>query len=234
MHSVKHLIRDERTGKKKLIRNITDCSVLLPQVGAQFIIIIIINQSRFYSCSASEGDLISRSGFNDSQDPQFTLRGKITNPALSFEEANTRLIFHLLMTIKSNNNRVLVVCKDIYVLLLLLYFLGRNEVETWMVSVSARQRKCCPVSQDAQILPADVRKYMLSVHALTYWSSTFSFKGFRKGKTYNLYHDDPHLLEGIRRAANCDAVVTFLCYMYGTKAAMSVNEVRLSFSGKTK
>ena len=75
--------------------------------------------------------------------------------------------------VTSTFNRIVVVCRDTNVLLLLLHVIGdKQELEAWMVSRTARQKKCYHLHQ------------ILSQLALTFYDSTSSLDGFGKKKSW--------------------------------------------------
>lgn len=83
-------------------------------------------------------------------------RRDVFHLAANHEEADTRLILHALDAYRNNYKRIEVRCRDTDVLLLLLFHLGRFEIEVCMVAGTAKQRKCFPVHLIVRKLNGDV------------------------------------------------------------------------------
>ena len=193
-HSIKSATRTKRSTKKRPVRRIIDRGDLpLPQVWANFISLSDnkADLARFLSenliCHGREFfnqyELVTSGGYRDSTKACSTRRGNVLNLSCNHEEADTRLILHAQEAVSNNYNRLLVLCRDTDVFLLLIHFLGPNqEVESWMLGGTARQRQCYPVHTIANKLFQEIIQNILGFHALTGCDTTSSFTGFGKKK----------------------------------------------------
>ena len=120
-------------------------------------------------------DLVTGGGFTNATEARSTKRSKISLHA-NHEEADTRLILHSCEAVKEGYQRVLVHSRDTDVFLLLVHFFS-DAAEVWMISGTAKKRKCYPVHAVSQRLTPAVRDNLLSFHALTGCDSTSSFTG---------------------------------------------------------
>ena len=147
---IKSSTRTKRTAKKKRpVRKLIQApDVPLPQVWDQ---IIALEDNKadlttFLSTELLHADesmsknciIIAGGGFPEPENARSSKREVATLWA-NHEEADTRLILHAKDAIECNFKRIVVMCKDTDVLLLLLYHLGRIDVEVWMVSGSSKQ-----------------------------------------------------------------------------------------------
>ena len=82
-------------------------------------------------------ELVTGGGFSDATDARSTRRDNGNH-----EEADTRLILHLCEAVDEGYERVLVISRDTDVLLLLVHFMPTKPVEVWMISGTAKSRKC--------------------------------------------------------------------------------------------
>ena len=105
---------------------------------------------------------------------------EVTALSANHEEADTCLIVRAKDAVENNHKRIIVMCRDTDVLLLLLYHLGRIDVEVWMVSRTSKQRKCYPVHVIASKLDGDILNKILGFHALTGCDTTSSHSGISK------------------------------------------------------
>jgi hypothetical protein len=244
--SIKASTRNKRSGKKKKpIRRIIDRGdVPLPQVWAQF---ITLNDNKadlaqFLSQYMMQNakmlpngcELVIGGGFSDHQKAQSSLRGDIPQLQANHEEADTRLILHACEAIERGKNRVLVVCNDTDVNLLLIHFLGGyRAVEVWMVSGTAKKKKCFPVHRIAQNLPLDIRHNILRFHAFTGCDTVSSFHGFGKKACWKIFREQPDLLASVGQDATVDEVEEFVCRLYGAPDPHGgVNKARYDMFGK--
>ena len=126
-------------------------------------------------------ELVTGGGCRDRVTAKFTIYGDIADLSSNHEEADTRLILHAIHAVTITQcSRILVVCRDTDILLLLIHFLGSKDVEVWMMSGTAHQMKCYPVHLIARNLPQQIQENILGFHALTGCDSTSSFAGAGK------------------------------------------------------
>ena len=224
--SIKAPTRQKRTGKKRPIRKVIDNDdVPLPQVWSQFISLDEnkSNLAEFLSQKiVNHGtvlpdtmELVTGGGFHDPYKACSSKLGRIAELECNHEEADTRLIFHALQAVNSGYERLLVVCQDTDVLLLLLHFLGPKPVETWMVSGTVHQRKCYPIHEISGKLSQPVIDNILGFHALTGCDTTSSITGYGKRSCWKTFKDFPLLLHGVGRDGAMDNVEEYLCRLYG-------------------
>lgn len=135
--SIKVSTRGKRGAKKSPVRKVIEHGdVPLPQVWSQFISLDenkagfaqFLSQYLIDQSNLSNGcELVTYGGFEDPKRAESTLRGEIPQLGGNHEEADTCLILHACEAVTSGYNRILVVCKDTDVLLLLTYFLGGQQ-----------------------------------------------------------------------------------------------------------
>ena len=85
-------------------------------------------RERMIHCSCDNTDVL-----------ETTLDGK------NYEEADTRLILHAYEAADRRYERVLAICRDTDVLLLLVHFM--SVVEVWMIAGTVMKRKCNPIQE---------------------------------------------------------------------------------------
>ena len=150
------------------------------------------------------------------------------------EEADTRLILHLCKAVDGGYERVLVICRDTDILLLLVHFMPTKPVEVWMISGTAKSRKCYPVHEASQRLTQSVKTNLLSFHALTGCDTTSAFHGYGKKSCWKTFLNQPLLVAGIGRDGELAPIEQFVCHLYGRPEQPSVDEARLQLFGKAK
>ena len=135
-------------------------------------------------------DLLTSGFFSDTTKAQSVQNDYLTHLVCNHEEADTRLIHHVLSAIKDGYNRLMVRCQDTDVLLLLMHFTYMyRDVEVWMMSGTAKQRKYYPIHIISQLHSQQVANNILGFHAFTGCDSTSSLTGFGKvGKCIRSTH----------------------------------------------
>jgi hypothetical protein len=134
-------------GKKPIHKVIDGRNVLLPQVWSKFIALDEnkAKLSRFLSeiimtngtDLPEQCELVAESQLSDATDArspssEVKLQG-------NHEEANTRLIFHPWEAANEGINRVVVICRDVDVMLLLVHFISAQTAKVWMISGKAKK-----------------------------------------------------------------------------------------------
>ena len=170
--SIKSATRSKRAGQKRLIRKVIDRDDLqLPQVWKNF---IALNENKedlaMFLCarlarpSETNKEIVvggsTPSGFS-------TTRGIIRGLQANHEEADTRMILHMLEAINAGYENIIVKCRDIDVLLLLLHFTRDQVCKVWMMSGTSKEHECYPVHLINESLPQVVVDNVLGFHALT-------------------------------------------------------------------
>ena len=64
---------------------------------------------------------------------------------VSLQANMKRLILHSCESVNEGHKRVLVICRDTDVLLLLVPFMSTKAAEVWMISGTPKKRKCYPI-----------------------------------------------------------------------------------------
>jgi len=118
-----------------------------------------------------------RHRFINAADARSTRREQTKLPE-NHEEAGTKLILHACESADRGYERVLVICRDTDVLVLLLHFM--SVVNVWMIAGTAKNQKCYPVHEVSQSLTQPVRDNLLNFHALTGCDTTSTFSGHGK------------------------------------------------------
>ena len=90
---------------------------------ARFLTEYIMSHGREFS---HQYELVTSGGYMDSTKACSTQRGEVPNLFSNHEEADTRLILHAHEAIANNFNRIVVLCRDTDVLLLLIQFFGKK------------------------------------------------------------------------------------------------------------
>ena len=98
-----------------------------------------------------------------------------------------------------DTKRVLVICRDTDVMLLLVHFIPAQTAEVWMISGTAKKRKCYPIHPQSERLEKPLRDNLLGFHAFTGCDTTSAFSGRGKRSCWTTFQNLPHFLQGIGR-----------------------------------
>jgi len=168
--SIKAATRKKRTGKRHPIRKqITSPEVPLPHVWEQYIVLDENKKDLADFLSAEllrqsdmlpEGSVVVAGGGFTGDINAKSNNFDADHLSVDHEEADTRMIIHAKDAIENGFQRLIVICRDTDVLLLMLYHIG-NMVETWMVSGTAKQRRCYPVHTICDMVDEMVRQNIL-------------------------------------------------------------------------
>ena len=153
--SIKAVTKSKRVGKKRPIRKIIDGrNVPLPQVWSNF----IASDENKADLARFLTEIIATEGTDLAQQCELVTGGRLccATHARStrrsevklqgnHEEADTRLVLHSCETVNKGYKRVLVICRDTGVMLLLVHFIPAQTAEVWMISGTAKKRKCYPI-----------------------------------------------------------------------------------------
>ena len=151
------------------------------------------------------------------------------------DEADTRLILHLCEAVDELYERVLVIGRDTDALLLLVHFMPTKPVEVWMISATAKSRKCYPVHEASQRLTTQsVKTNLLSFHALTGCDTTSAFHGCGRKSCWKTFLNQPLLVVRICRDGELALIEQFGCHLYGRPEQSSVDQARRQLFGKPK
>jgi hypothetical protein len=242
--SIKSGTRAKRLNKKRPIRKLIDGpDVPLPQVWSQFIAMdenkadlahflsdMIIQKTKDLP---NDYEMITGGGFTDHTGAKSTRRSKDDLKLNgNHEEADTRLILHASEAVNMGYQRIIVMCRDTDVMLLLLHFIAHKAIEVWMISGTAKKQKYIPIHQVAKTVPDAVKNNLLSFHALTGCDTTSSFSRHGKKTCWKSFVKNPGLVEGIGRNGELALVEQFVCNLYGSPGLQTVDSARLNMFSK--
>jgi len=142
------------------------------------------------------------------------------------------MVLHALDAVNMGFERVLVHSQDTDVFLILMHFL--SHVETWMVAGTAKSRKCYPIQAIAQTLPKSIKVNLLSFHALMGCDTTSSFSGQGKKSCWKIFQNHPNLVSGVGRDGQFQDAKRFVCLLYGTPDAATIDHSRLEIFSRAK
>ena len=143
-----------------------------------------------------------------------------------------RLILHACEAADRGYERVLVSCRDTYVLLLLVHFM--SIVEIGMITGTAKKHKSYQVHEVSQRLTQPVMDNLLSFHALTDCDTTSAFNGHWKKSCWKIFQKHPLLVIEVGHDGELAPVEEFVCHLYGTPEQPTINHARLHLFGKAK
>jgi len=150
------------------------------------------------------------------------------------DEADTRLILHSCEAVNQGYKRVLVICRDTDVMLLLVHFIPAQTAEVWMISGRAKKRKCYPIHALSKRFAKPLRDNLLCFHAFTGCDTSSAFSGHGKQSCWKTFKNHPHLVQGIGRDGELAPIEQFVCHLYGTPEQQTVDNARLQLFGKGK
>lgn len=242
--SIKTATRFKRVGKKKAIRKLIEGPhVPLPQRWGNFIALddnkadlarflseVMMTKGREFP---DHWELVTGGGYSTAEDAKSTKRTELSLNA-NHEEADTRLILHALEAVRQGSQRIVIICRDTDVLVLLVHFLSQKAVETWMVSGTSKNRKCYPVHEISNRLDQSVRDNLIPFHALTGCDSASSFSGHGKKSCWKIFHKEPLLVSGIGQDGPLEDIEKFVCKLYGNASLSNVDSARAYLFGKAK
>jgi hypothetical protein len=229
--SIKAVTRSKRVGKQKPIRKLIEGFIALDENKAdlaRFLSDVIMTKGKDLP---DRYEMVTGGGFINATDARSTRRNE-TKLSGNHEEADTRLILHACEAADEGYERVLVICRDTDVLLLLVHFMP--VVEVWMIAGTAKKRKCYPVHEVSRRLTQPVRDNLLSFHALTGCDTTSAFSGHGKKSCWRTFQKHPLLVSGVGRDGELAPVEEFVCHLYGTPEQPTTNHARLHLFGKAK
>ena len=240
--SIKAVTRSKRVGKTRPIRKVIDGrNVPLPQVWSNFI-----------ACDENKADLarflteiIVTKGTDLPQQCELVTGGRLSCATHArstrrsevklqgnHEEADTRLVLHLCEAVNQGYKRVLVICRDTDVMLLLVHFIPAQTAEVLMISGTAKKRKCYPIHALSERRAKPLRDNLLGFHAFTGCDTTSAFSGHGKQSCCKTFQNHPHFVQGIGRDGELAPIGQFVCHLYGTPEQQTVDNARLKLFGK--
>ena len=100
------------------------------------------------------------------------------------EEADTRILLHAVDAEAKGYQRLIIQCKDTYVLVLLLVFAHQLSPEVWMKAETAKKPSYIKV-HDIK-LPNEIINGLLSFHSITGCDTTSQVTGIGKKRNYQV------------------------------------------------
>ena len=166
-----------------------------------------------------------KSDGGDATDARSTKRNKIRLRG-NHEEADTRLILE--RQSMEDTKRVLVICRNADVMLLLVHFISTKVAEMWIISGTENKWKCYPIHAVSERFMQPLKDNPLSFHALTGCDTTSSFNG-----SWKTFENQPLVVKGIGHDGELAPIEQF-CQLYGTPEKPPINHARLQLSGMAK
>ena len=137
----------------------------------------------------------------DSNDKSLNL----DNLKTTHEEADTRMILHMLYFKNVSNCRTITVHvseTDTDVFLLLLHHAYGMDMKIWMMTGTSKSPKIIPIHSvlETNLPTRRMAQNVLAFHSITGCDTTSFFYGISKKRVYKVYEQDANLLEGIGEA----------------------------------
>jgi hypothetical protein len=139
----------------------------------------------------------------DSNDKSLNL----DNLRATHEEADMRMLLHMLHCKKVSNYRTIAVsATDTDVFLLLLHHAYGMDIKIWMMAGTSKSPENIPIHSvlETNLPTRRMAQNLLAFHSITGCDTTFFFYGISKKKAYKVYEQDVNLLEGIGEAELTD------------------------------
>ena len=233
---IKSTTRSKRTSKKKPIRKIIgDDDTPLPQVWLNFInhednkadLARFLQSERLIehrSFLPPNCEVVTGGGFLDETlAKSFTSIEAIPQLAGNPEEADTHLILHAQDAVeRSQYKKLIFICRDTDVLLLLMYIFGKQDLEVWMVSGTKKKMKCYPIHTMTNNLPEELLSNIIGFHALTGCDTVSSFSGLGKKTCWKVFSKYQNLLNGVGRDGGLEDEEEFVCRLYKSEVVIVV------------
>jgi hypothetical protein len=172
----------------------------------------------------------------DSNDKSLNL----DNLKATHEEADMRMLLHMLHCKKVSNYRTIAVsATDTDVFLLLLHHAYGMDIKIWMMAGTSKSPENIPIHSvlETNLPTRRMAQNLLAFHSITGCDTTSFFYGISKKKAYKVYEQDVNLLEGIGEAELTDEKIklaeVFICKLYNQVTDTS-DEARDLMFGKSK
>lgn len=166
----------------------------------------------------------------------------LTNMSCVHEEADTRMIFHLL-TLQLSHEQIIVFCQDTDVLILLIYYCALQNISSSLymfTGISATQRYI-HINKICNNLGIGICLSLPAIHALTGCDTTSALYGIRKKTAYTVLKRNKSTLELDKFAtASIDDAIKiarrYVLLLYRSKTCKNLDDLRynlLQNSNKT-
>ena len=174
-------------------------------------------------------ELVTGGGFSNATKARSTRR-QTARLQGNHEEADTRLILHSCEPVSEGYERLLIKSSDTDVMLF--HFMLSKAAEIWMISGTARKRKCYPTHTVSERLLIHIRENLLGFHALTGCDTSSAFSGHGKNTCWAIFQSQPLLVSGIGRDGELALIEQFVFLLYCCSTLSNVNQARLKLFKK--
>ena len=191
------MTRSKQVGKKRPIRKVIDGrNVPLPHVWSNFIasdenkadlvrflteIIVTKGTDLPQQC-----EVVTGGGLYCATHARSTRRSEVKLQG-NHEEVDTRMVLHLCGAVNQGYKRVLIICRDMDVMLLLVHFIPAQTAKVWMISGTAKKRKCYPIHTLSERFAKPLRDNPMGFHAFTGCDTTSAFSGHGKRSCWKTF-----------------------------------------------
>ena len=240
--SVKSATRSKRNNKANKIRRLVDRRELtLPtswpncismeenkQNLIQFLTSEVLKKTRGLT---GNKEVIIAGGYDDPKEVISSIGNSSIPPSLfsSYDEADTRMILHVLNANASGYKNIVVQSGDTDVLVLLVHHQHRCSANVWMSSGTSKKHTFIPIHNLIQSLSPAVIAALLAYRALTGCDTTSQFSGFEKKTTWKTFIAHPNLLLPTSETGRFKLLEAeqFVIKLYSpSSAAVNVNALR--------
>lgn len=175
-------------------------------------------------------EIVIAGGFSEGKTVYSSTGRKVEHLQSTQEEADTRLILHGVDACQQGFERLVYVCRDTDVLVLLVHFLPKLSNEVWMRTGTRKQYRYVAV-HDINV-PSNVSRNIPAFHALTGCDTTSSFYGIGKRRAWKAFLCHPELLKhlgvGDISTNSISRAEEFVCRLYLPSTLLAdVNEARI-------
>lgn len=201
--SIKDGTRSKRKLSKTIDRVIDNPHTLLPQQWHSFIHSVFNKRqlTQFLSNALYEHSLninikfVTSGGFKNISEYKSNYNMKTDILESTHEEADTRILLHILLAKEEGYTRCIIDCKDTDVLVLLSCFKDRLTDEVWMKVGTKDNIRFIPVH--ALTLGSELLKNLPAFHCLTGCDTTSQFVGIGKKLGWKIYLQHHNLLDDV-------------------------------------
>ena len=117
------------------------------------------------------------------------MRGQQGGAKSNFKETMKRRTpgWYSIRAFNQGYKRVLVICRDTDLMLLLVHFIPAQTAEVWMLSGTAKKRECYPIHELSERFAKPLRDNLLGFHAYTGCDTTSAFSGHGKRSCWRTF-----------------------------------------------
>ncbi|KAL8606681.1 hypothetical protein ACOMHN_055356 [Nucella lapillus] len=162
--------------------------------------------------------MVLSGGFSDAEKVWSSSDKDVTHlSSAEHEEADTRMLLHAKEAREQGYPQVVIDSRDTDVLVLLVAHQPQLSIFVWMQTGTPRKKHFVPVHQIN--ITDQQRESLLAFHAITGSDSTSQFAGIEKKSAWNVFLDNPHLLQILGMEDFPDEEVlmdaeSFVCKLY--------------------